>query len=229
MENYQKELEKIISNLHAEKGTETQKPKLLIHACCGPCSSYVMEYLSEFFDITLFYYNPNIYPQTEYNRRLSELEDFLTRFPPALNNKVKLIKASYIPEEFYSSIGVRENPELAKMGDKSERCRRCYLFRMKKAYSYAAQNHFDYFCTTLSISRFKSSEKINACGKEIEVPGGPKWLPSDFKKNRGFERSLELSTEYGLQRQDYCGCVYSIQRRKEYTAKAKESAAANKV
>lgn len=187
-----------------------------MHACCGPCSSYVLEYLASFFDITIFYYNPNIYPQEEYWRRLNELKELYTKFPPVLENKVKVIEENYDPEDFYAAVKTREEPELAKEAEKGERCRRCYEFRLKKAYEYASQNGFDYFCTTLSISPFKDAEKINVLGQQIAavkkndgINPSPSWLPSDFKKKGGFKRSLELSQEYGLYRQQYCGCVYS--------------------
>lgn len=200
--NYQKELEKVILSV------KTERPSLLLHACCAPCSSYVIEYLSSFFEITLFYYNPNIYPQEEYFRRLAELKNFLPDFPPALQNKVKLVEQNYDPQDFYDSIKIKQEPHLALEAEKGERCRRCYEFRMKKAYNYACENDFDYFCTTLSISPFKDSKKINILGKEICVKN-TKWLPSDFKKKGGFKRSLELSKEYDLYRQQYCGCIYS--------------------
>lgn len=200
--NYHKELEKIISGL-------TYKPKLLLHACCGPCSSYTLEYLAEHFEITILYYNPNIYPEEEYFRRLNELKDLLKKFPPALKNKVQFIELKYDPKEFYEAIKIKENPELADEEEKGERCRRCYEFRLKKALEYAEQNQFEYFCTTLSISPFKDAEKINTIGREIETEK-TKWLVSDFKKNGGFQRSLQISKEYNLYRQQYCGCVYSV-------------------
>lgn len=210
--NYQAELEKIIKGLNG-------KPKLLLHACCGPCSSYVMEYLASVFDITVLYYNPNIYPQDEYQRRLKELKDFLPRFPPAVENKVRLVEMNYDPQEFYDAIKIQEEPELAKEAEKGERCRRCYRFRLKKTYDYALKNNFDYFCTSLSISPFKDSAKINSEGEKLAQEnagaGGPKWLYSDFKKKGGFLRSLKISEEYGLYRQQYCGCVYSYNTRQQ--------------
>ena len=209
--NYQKELEQIIKT-----NDGLLKPKLLLHACCGPCSSYVLEYLFKFFDITVFYYNPNIYPAEEYTRRLEELKALYTKFPPALEGKVKVVEACYEPEDFYNATGVREQPELAQEPEKGERCRRCYEFRLCRAYEYAKENQFDYFCTTLSISPFKDAEKLNVIGQELEQEAKekskdkiPHWLPSDFKKKGGFKRSLEISEEYGMYRQDYCGCIYS--------------------
>lgn len=207
---YHLELAEILENIKA-KG---DRPRLLLHACCAPCSSYVLEYLSNYFEITIYYYNPNIYPKNEYERRLSELKEFLEKIPE-YKTKITLLQKEYNPEDFFNAVKTKEQPELAKEPEKGERCRRCYEFRMKKAYEYANENNFDYFCTTLSISPFKDAIKINTLGKEIENSSGTKWLVSDFKKNAGFLRSLELSEEYGLYRQQYCGCVYSYQSRLE--------------
>ncbi len=206
---WQKKLELTLSELK-EKG---QKPSLLLHACCGPCSSYVLEYLSELFEIRVYYYNPNIYPPEEYSRRCNELKEFYTKFPCARN--VSFVEADYCPQEFYEAIGIKSQPELADCPEKGERCRRCYALRLKKSYEYAKENGFDYFCTTLSISPFKDAEKINLEGEKLcqENKDGPAWLYSDFKKNGGFKRSLELSSQYCLYRQDYCGCVYSIKNK----------------
>lgn len=217
-QNFQTELDKIISSL-------TKKPALLLHACCGPCSSYVIEYLAKFFDITILYYNPNIYPKEEYFRRLNELKNLLPRFPEAIKNNVKLVEQNYDQNEFYEAIKIKEEPELANEAEKGERCRRCYELRIKRAFNYAYEHNFDYFCTTLSISPFKDAEKINKIGEDLcknannsvistdsitgIIANAPKWLPSDFKKKGGFKRSLELSNEYGLYRQQYCGCIFS--------------------
>ena len=206
--NYQKKLDELLTNI-------TNKPSLLLHACCGPCSSYVLEYLYKYFDITVFYYNPNIYPQEEYQRRLAELRKLYEVFPPALEGKVKVVEEAYDPEDFYKAVGTRANPDLAQEPEKGERCRRCYSFRLRRAYDFAVAGHYDYFCTTLSISPFKDAEKLNIIGEELEKenPSGPHWLPSDFKKKGGFKRSLEISSEYGMYRQDYCGCIYSKNNR----------------
>lgn len=211
--NYQKELDSLLLSLGKNQNSDNKKT-LLLHACCGPCSSYVLEYLSDFFDITVFFYNPNIYPQEEYFRRLNELKKFYESFPVVKNHKVKLIEEKYIPEEFYSAIQIKQNPELAFEKEKGVRCYRCYEFRLKRAYEFANKNHFDYFCTTLSISPFKDAEKINEIGQKLEQHNVlPKWLFSDFKKKGGFLRSLELSKEYSLYRQQYCGCIYSSQNK----------------
>ena len=203
--NYQKELDALINNIKQNE----KKPSLLLHACCAPCSSYTIEYLSQFFEITIFYYNPNIYPKEEYERRLEELKNFLPRFDVALKNNIKLVVQPYLPKEFFDAIQINLFPEEAEEKEKGERCRKCYKFRLEKSFEYAKENNFDYFCTTLSISPFKDAEKINRIGKELSSEK-TKWLPSDFKKNSGFKRSLELSRKYSLYRQDYCGCVYSM-------------------
>lgn len=237
---YHKQLEKFLKYLSQKK----VRPKLLLHACCGPCSSYVLEYLSDFFDVTIYYYNPNIFPPQEYERRLNELENFLTKFPHALKNKVKLVKAPYNPQEFYDALDLKNHREFITEKEKGERCARCYKLRLKKSYLYAKENNFDFLCTTLSISPFKDSKKINEIGKRLcsmlmvedfesttlqnsavaslsqavlsATPAASssaqvalQWLPSDFKKNGGFQRSLELSKEFNLYRQQYCGCVFS--------------------
>ena len=220
--NYQKELDLILENMSQGKA---EKPSLLLHACCGPCSSYVIEYLAGFFDITIYYYNPNIHPSEEYFRRLEELKKFLTQFPDAIKNQVKLVVDSYNPEEYILATNVRNEKELQTEAEKGERCRRCYKFRMERAFEYARKNKFDWFTTTLSISPHKDSEKINTIGKELEKPAedcGTRFLPSDFKKKGGFLRSTQLSAEYGLWRQDYCGCIYSMNHKSP--AKNEESA-----
>ena len=235
-QNYQKELEKILTEIEEKQKTTVsyKKPTLLLHACCGPCSSYVIEYLANIFDITIYYYNPNIHPKDEYFRRLEELKKFLKRFPDAVKNQVKLVVDEYNPEDYFTATNVRSEPELQTEPEKGERCRRCYQFRMKRAFEYACKNNFDWFTTTLSISPHKDSEKINVIGRELEeikfqkveesevsqeekqktndslnTSPHTKFLPSDFKKKGGFLRSTQLSDEYGLWRQDYCGCVYS--------------------
>lgn len=212
MSNYQKDLDKIIENIN----DCSLRPSLLLHACCGPCSSHVLEYLAKYFQITVFYYNPNIYPVEEYQRRFSELLTLYEHFPPVLEGKVQVIEEKYDPEDFYSAVGTREQPELASEPERGERCRRCYEFRLRRAFEYAATHDFDFFCTTLSISPFKDAEKINVIGQELQSKGEqsftkkPRWLPSDFKKRGGFKRSLEISKEYGMYRQQYCGCIYSL-------------------
>lgn len=201
--NYQLELEKELNKIIESNKT----PKLLLHACCAPCSSYVLEYLSKYFEITILYYNPNIYPETEYIRRKEELEKFLTEFKCI--NKVKLVEMNYDQKEYYKAI-----KGLETLGEKSKRCYNCYKFRMKKACIYAKENNFDYFTTTLSISPYKISSWINEIGEELEKEYDIKYLYADFKKKNGYKRSLELSKEYDLYRQEYCGCVYSKEERR---------------
>ena len=197
--NYQKELEKILEKLNLNN-----KPKLLLHACCGPCSSYVVEYLSKYFDITIYYYNPNIYPKEEYERRLNELKKFMGIF----NNNIKVIEEIYNEEDYNSAV-----KNLEHLGEKSIRCYNCYEFRMNKAAKFAKDNNYDYFTTTLSISPHKNSKWINEIGSLLEQKYNIKYLYSDFKKKEGYKRSLELSKEYNLYRQDYCGCKYSKKER----------------
>ena len=221
--DYQKQLDEILKTVDAKRQTIGRKQTLLLHACCAPCSSYVIEYLSEHFDITIFYYNPNIHPQAEYERRLAELQKFLTQFPLAVQHAVKLVVADYDPEDYFTATNVRLETDLQAEPEKGERCRRCYEFRMKKAWAYACEYKFDWFTTTLSISPHKDAEKINTIGMQLQAvleqtndsfamqatAPTTKYLPANFKKKGGFLRSTQLSTEYGLWRQDYCGCVYS--------------------
>src|SRR5574344_929365 len=157
------------------------KPKLLLHACCAPCSSY--------FDITIYYYNPNIHPEQEYNRRLAELQNFIPRFPPSVKNNVKLVTAPYNPQDFFIATDTINNPSLQIEPERGERCRRCYQLRMSKAYEFAKANYFDYFTTTLSISSFKDATMINVIGVALEQTNSPStlhYLPADFKKKNGF-------------------------------------------
>lgn len=207
-QNYQQQLENIIKEI----SLSGKKPSLLLHACCGPCSSYVMEYLAGIFNITIYYYNPNIHPKAEYDRRLAELKKFVSSFPPAIQTGISVVEDAYNPEDFFEATNVRNQIELQTESEKGERCRRCYLFRMKRAWNYASNHNFDFFTTTLSISPHKDSEKINTIGQAFISENSLKYLPADFKKKNGYLRSLQLSKEYGLYRQDYCGCVYSQQQ-----------------
>lgn len=200
--NYQKKLDEIIEQLKISNKT----PKLLLHACCAPCSSYVLEYLSNYFDITIYYYNPNIYPENEYMRRMNELKEFIKVFD--LKHTINFIEEKYDPKNYYKNIKGLEN-----LGEKSIRCFNCYKFRLDKSASFAKTNNFDYFTTTLSISPYKNSQWINEIGKELEMKYNIKYLYADFKKKNGYKRSIELSKIYNLYRQDYCGCVYSMQGR----------------
>lgn len=213
--NYQQELDAVLASLPPFDGN-AQRPTLLLHACCAPCSSYVIEYLARHFAITLYYYNPNIHPQTEYERRLGELARFVARFPPATQGAVQLVTANYNAEEYFAATGVYAEPTLQTEAERGERCRRCYRLRMTYAYAYARANSFDWFTTTLSISPHKDAASINTIGEALQTSAdapGTKYLPADFKKRGGFLRSTQLSAEYGLWRQDYCGCVFSLRQR----------------
>lgn len=198
MTNYSKVLEKEIEELK-KRG---EKPRLLLHACCAPCSSYTLEYLAEFFDITLFFYNPNISPESEYSFRAAELEKFISLHPACTD--VKLIIPKYDSTPFFEiAKGLENEPECGA------RCLKCYFLRLNETAKAAKDGEFDYFCTTLSISPHKNAEALNNIGSEISSKFGVKYLYSDFKKKGGYARSIELSKEYDLYRQNYCGCIYS--------------------
>ena len=196
--NYQKELEKVIETIK-EEGI---RPKLFLHSCCAPCSSYVLEYLSEYFDITVFYYNPNITSREEYNKRVNEQKRFISEINS--EHRINFIEGKYNPEAFFDMTQGMENDK-----EGTNRCFLCYRLRMEETAKIAKEYGFDYFTTTLSISPHKNAEKINEIGIDLEVIGNIKYLRADFKKKNGYKRSIELSNEYGLYRQNYCGCVYS--------------------
>lgn len=196
MENLQKSLERLIE----ENERAGIKPTLLLHACCAPCSSYCIEYLHRHFDITLFFYNPNIYPCEEFDVRASELK----RLVSEMGLDIPVIVPENDTQSFYSMAKGRE-----KLREGGERCFDCYRLRLEKAAAYAKENGFDYFTTTLSISPLKNAGKLREIGLMLEAKYGVKNLPSDFKKKEGYKRSTELSKQYNLYRQNYCGCVYS--------------------
>lgn len=196
--NYQKELEKIIDT-NIKQGI---KPSLLLHVCCAPCCSYVLEYLHKYFNITLYFYNPNISTKEEYNLRADELKRFVKEF--GLEDSVKVIIENYENIDFYEAIKGLENHK-----EGGARCFVCYELRLEKTAVLAKKEMFDYFCTTLTISPLKNSNKLNEIGLELEQKYGIKYLCSDFKKKNGYKRSIELSKEYNLYRQNFCGCVYS--------------------
>ena len=202
--NYQKELDKIIE----ENVKNNFVPKLLLHSCCAPCSSYVLEYLSNYFEITVLYYNPNIFPKEEYEYRINEQARLIENIPA--KHHISFVATNYEPEKFYDiAKGLENEPE------GGARCRECFKLRLEYAAKLAKENNFDYFTTTLSISPLKNSEVLNEVGEEIGEIYQIKHLTSDFKKRNGYKRSVELSKEYELYRQDYCGCVYSkIEREK---------------
>ncbi len=196
--NYQKELDKILEEL-AEAGTV---PRLLLHSCCAPCSSYVLEYLSEYFSITVYYYNPNIYPESEYEKRINEQQSLLLRMP--FHHPVSFLAGPYEKEKFYAMAKGLETEE-----EGGSRCMKCYELRLSEAARVAKEGGFDYFTTTLSISPQKNAQALNAIGLRLADEYGVKYLVSDFKKKDGYKRSIELSREYDLYRQNYCGCEFS--------------------
>ncbi len=201
--NYQKQLDKIIENLG------DKVPTLLLHTCCAPCSSYCIEYLSQYFNITVLYYNPNIYPEAEYLKRKNEqkrlIAEMKTKYP------VKLLDCDFESEKFYE---MARGMEDCREG--GERCFKCYRLRLEKTVQEAKKGEYDYFTTSLTISPLKNAQKINEIGSELSEEYGINFLPSDFKKREGYKRSIELSKVYDLYRQNYCGCVFS-QRDKEKT------------
>ncbi|MDE5866001.1 MAG: epoxyqueuosine reductase QueH [Lachnospiraceae bacterium] len=197
--NYQKELDKIIEGLSSDN-----PPRLLLHSCCAPCSSYVLEYLRRFFKITVFYYNPNISMDEEYRKRVAEQKRLIEAYNEKTSHPIDIIEGDYEPEEFFTMVKGLENcPE------GGERCFTCYELRLRKTSQIASGGQYDYFATTLTISPLKNAAKINEIGERIAGECGINWLPSDFKKKDGYKRSIELSREYDLYRQDYCGCIYS--------------------
>lgn len=205
--NYQKELDSFIEKL---KETQEKPKKVFLHSCCAPCSSYCLEFLSEHFEVTVFYYNPNIYPEEEYRKRVIEQQEFIKRFPA--KHKISFMEGEYKPQDFYDAV---KGLEHIKEG--GERCFACYRLRLQEAWEYAEKYGFDYFTTTLTISPLKNAEKLNQIGEELAARGAGKtqFLPSDFKKKNGYKRSVEISNEYGMYRQDYCGCVFSKKEREK--------------
>ena len=194
--NYQIELDKTIKQI-TDKNI---RPRLLLHSCCAPCSSYVLEYLTKYFDITVFFYNPNISPEQEYQHRVNEIKRLIKEMCPY----VEFIEGKYEPERFYEmSKGLENEPE------RGARCLKCYRMRIEESAIAAKNGGFDYFTTTLSISPQKDSAALNAIGKAVSDIYGVDYLYSDFKKKNGYKRSIELSAKYSLYRQNFCGCIYS--------------------
>lgn len=221
--NYQKELEVILT----EYGNMSPNPpRLFLHSCCAPCSSCVMEYLRNYFSMTVFYYNPNISYLEEYRRRVEEQKRLIRLYnKQGIGYPISVVEGDYEPDLFYDRTkGMEDCPE------GGERCFACYRLRLQETARRAAEgvverealssvelgsakadvgNKYDYFTTTLTISPLKNAVKLNEIGEELSRQYGVRWLPSDFKKKNGYQRSVQLSKEYGLYRQDYCGCAYS--------------------
>ncbi len=217
--NYSKELEKKIEQFQKEK----RVPRLLLHACCAPCSSYCLEYLRQFFDITVFYYNPNIMLEPEYRKRVEEEKrliaelnlqversDFEGMNSDADARKIEILEGDYIVSDYLNTVRGLENcPE------GGDRCTKCFELRLSEAARIASENSFDFFTTTLTISPLKDAERLNRIGEEMGDKYNVSWLPSDFKKKEGYKRSIELSKKFGLYRQDFCGCEFSKRDREK--------------
>ncbi|MCI8453670.1 MAG: epoxyqueuosine reductase QueH [Lachnospiraceae bacterium] len=198
--NYQKELDRLLTQI----GEEGAFPRLLLHSCCAPCSSYVLEYLSRYFRITVFYYNPNIAPESEYVARAVEQERLIKTMSAGLPRPVSFICGEYRPEVYYEAVrGYEGEPE------GGARCTECFRLRLMETARIAGERGFEYFTTTLSISPLKDADRLNRLGEEAGACYGVPFLNSDFKKKNGYKRSIELSREHGLYRQNYCGCVFS--------------------
>lgn len=204
--NYQKEMEQILlRNEKLQSGDNPlmdSVPTLLLHSCCAPCSSYVLEYLSDLFEITVFYYNPNIYPEEEYFKRVQEQKHLIASMPTKY--PVHFLEGHFEPKEFYDAVR-----SLEQIPEGGARCHACFALRLGETARIAKEKNFDYFTTTLTISPLKNAPKLNEIGETLAKELQITWLPSDFKKKNGYKRSVELSQEYGLYRQNYCGCVFS--------------------
>ena len=209
--NYQKQLEEVI------KQNENNRKKLLLHSCCAPCSSYVLEYLREYFDITVFFYNPNISSKDEYEKRVKEEIRLIETYNQQIKTGnfenmnsteraglIEICEAEYNPLEFYEAIKGYEH-----LGERSERCKKCFELRLRKSAKVAKEGNFDYFTTTLTISPLKNADWLNEIGRSEGEKEGILFLPSDFKKKDAYNRSIQLSNEFGLYRQDFCGCGFS--------------------
>ncbi len=195
--NYQQLLDNTIANLNGAV------PTVLLHSCCAPCSSACLEVLSQYFSVTVFYFNPNIYPQSEYQHRVDEQRALIEKMPQ--KHKISLIEGAFEPQIFYDTVAGFE-----AMKEGGARCFRCYEMRLAETARVAKQHNFDYFTTTLTLSPLKNSAVINEIGAKLSEQYGVRYLFSDFKKKGGYLRSIELSREYNLYRQDYCGCEYSV-------------------
>ncbi|MCR5657012.1 MAG: epoxyqueuosine reductase QueH [Butyrivibrio sp.] len=217
--NYAKELEKKIETFQKDG----KYPSLLLHACCAPCSSYCLEYLRQFFDITVFYYNPNIMNEPEYRKRVEEEKRLIAAYNKQVETgdffgmnsdenarKIDILEGDYVVADYLNAIkGFESCPE------GGDRCTKCFELRLEESAKIAAEGGFDYFTTTLTISPLKDAERLNRIGQEMGEKYGISWLPSDFKKKEGYKRSIELSHQFDLYRQDFCGCEFSKRERNE--------------
>ena len=202
-ENFFRKFDKIVGQFG------DAKPGILLHSCCGPCSSSVLELLSKYFDVTVLWYNPNIYPEAEYDKRLKTQKQLIDAIAED-GVQAKLLVESWRSEDYFSRIkGLENEPEEGK------RCLECFRIRLEETARIASERGFEWFCTTLTVSSRKDAVAINAIGREAEAKYGVKWLPSEFKKREGNHRSIILSEKYGLYRQEYCGCVFSLVNREK--------------
>ena len=233
MTNYQKELDKVLQKIENEKAVV---PRLFLHSCCAPCSSYVLEYLSTYFEITVFYYNPNISFEEEYRKRVEEQKRLIEAYNAEAHTQerrseeagkisrhlISVVEGDYEPQRFYEMAkGLESCPE------GGERCFQCFELRLRETALRAAEGKYDYFATTLTISPLKNAAKLNEIGMALAGEYGVPWLPSDFKKKNGYKRSIELSAQYDLYRQDYCGCAFSKAEREQQKAVSEEFLAKN--
>lgn len=202
-ENFFRKFDKIVGQFG------DAKPGILLHSCCGPCSSSVLELLSKYFDVTVLWYNPNLYPESEYDKRLETQKQLIDAIAED-GVQAKLLVEPWRSEDYFSRIkGLENEPEEGK------RCLECFKIRLEETARIASERGFEWFCTTLTVSSRKDAVAINAIGREAEAKYGVKWLPSEFKKREGNHRSIILSEKYGLYRQEYCGCVFSLVNREK--------------
>lgn len=216
--NYQKELDRILAEIGAMP--DSRPPRLLLHCCCAPCSSYVLEYLNPYFQITTLFYNPNISPAAEYEKRKAELQRLIAEMPQ--KHSIGICDCDHDAAAFReAAVGLEREKEGGK------RCDACFALRLRKAAEAAQRGGYDYFASTLSISPLKNAQKLNEIGEQLAAQYGVKHLPNDFKKREGFKRSIDLSKKYGLYRQNYCGCAFSIRPEKEQAGSQPEIVAAS--
>ena len=225
-ENYAKELDQMISTFQKED----KVPKLLLHACCAPCSSYCLEFLREYFDVTVFFYNPNITEAAEYHKRVAEekrlieaynrqveMQDFAGMHSDKNARRIEMLEGSYVPGDYTEAV---RGLEACQEG--GDRCIKCYALRLEETAKVAKKGNFDFFTTTLTISPLKNADKLNRIGKEMAQKYDVQFLPSDFKKKEGYKRSIELSHKFDLYRQDFCGCGYSKAERERQKQESSE-------